>query len=57
MQALNVQPASILPLINEVDEPPLNQKTDKVKVQEANILQLQKPTNMKRLLEAYSDCV
>lgn len=63
MQALNVKPAVNLQveqkpqLLNEIYEPPLNQKSDKVKVQEANILSLQKPKNLKRLLEAYSDCV
>ena len=62
MQALNVkpvlnQPASKPQLLNEIYEPPLSQKSDKVKVQEANILSLQKPKSLKRLLEAYSDCV
>ncbi len=57
MQALNVKPVSIPLLVNEIYEPPLSQKSDKVKVQEANILSLQKPRNLKRLLEAYSDCV
>lgn len=57
MQAQNVKPVSILPLLNEIYEPPLSQKSDKVKVQEANILSLQKTRNLKRLLEAYSDCV
>lgn len=57
MQAQNVKPVSIPPLLNEIYEPPISQKPDKVKVQEANILSLQKPRNLKRLLEAYSDCV
>ncbi len=57
MQALNVKPVVVPPLVNEIYEPPLNQKSDKVKVQEANILSLQRPKNLKRLLEAYSDCV
>lgn len=66
MQALDVKPASVpnlalrLHLVNEIYEPPLHQKFDKtqhVKAKEANILSLQKPKNMKRLLEAYSDCV
>ncbi|MES2501744.1 MAG: hypothetical protein V4545_03985 [Pseudomonadota bacterium] len=63
MQALNVKPAvqsqvaSKPQLLSEIYEPPLNQKSDKVKVQEANILSLQKPKNINRLLEAYSDCV
>ncbi len=63
MQALNVKPVLIMQsepkpqLLNEIYEPPLSQKSDKVKVQEANIVSLQKPKNMTRLLEAYSDCV
>ncbi|WP_020167373.1 MULTISPECIES: hypothetical protein [Methylotenera] len=63
MQALNVKPVSLPSLAlkphltNEIYEPSLNQKSDKAKVQETNILSLQKPRNMKRLLEAYSDCV
>ncbi|WP_200883458.1 hypothetical protein [Methylotenera versatilis] len=56
MQAQNVKPVSIPPLLNDIYEPPLSQKSDKVKVQEANILSLQRP-KLKRLLEAYSDCV
>lgn len=67
MQALNVKPVSLpnlnskLHLINEIYEPSLNQKSvkasEKVNSQESNILSLQKPRNIKRLLEAYSDCV
>ena len=57
MQALNVKSVSEPQLLNEIYEPPLSQKSDKVKVQEANILNLQRPKNLKRLLEAYSDCV
>lgn len=63
MQALNVKPVfqmhseSQPQLLSEIYEPPLSQKSDKVKVQEANILNLQRPKNLKRLLEAYSDCV
>jgi hypothetical protein len=63
MQALNVKPVfqmqseSKPQLLNEIYEPALNQKSGKVKVQEANILSLQKPKNINRLLEAYSDCV
>lgn len=66
MQALDVKPVSLpnlalkLHLVNEIYEPSLHQKSDKtqnVKAQEANILSLQKPRNLKRLLEAYSDCV
>jgi len=66
MQALNVKPVSsaslaLKPLTNEIYEPSLNQKSvtasEKVNSQEANILSLQKSRNIKRLLEAYSDCV
>ena len=63
MQALNVNPVSTSQLesnpqlLSEIYEPSLNQKSDKAKVQEANILSLQKPRNLRRLLEAYSDCV
>ena len=63
MQALNVKPvvqiqsASKPQLLNEIYEPSLNQKSDKVKVQEAHIVSLQKPKSMARILEAYSDCV
>lgn len=57
MQALNVNPAAKPQLLNEIYEPSLNQKSDKVKVQETNVLILQKPKNINRLLEAYSDCV
>lgn len=57
MQSLNVKPVSKPQLLNEIYEPPLSEKSDKVKVQEANILKLQKLKNTNRLLEAYSDCV
>ncbi len=57
MQALNVNPAAKPQLLNEIYEPSLNQKSDKVKVQETNVLILQKPKNINRLLKAYSDCV
>jgi hypothetical protein len=63
MQALNVKPVFQTQsdpqpqLLSEIYEPSLSQKSDKVKVQEANILNLQKLKNLKRLLEAYSDCV
>ncbi|MBX9676059.1 MAG: hypothetical protein K2V71_05570 [Methylotenera sp.] len=57
MQALNVKPDAKPQLLNEIYEPPLNQKSDKVKVQETNVSSLQKPKNINRLLEAYSDCV
>ena len=57
MQALNVKPATKPQLLNEIYEPALNQKSDKVKAQETNVLTLQKPKNINRLLEAYSDCV
>ena len=67
MQALNVKPVSVTSmalkphLTNEIYEPSLSQKSakasDKVNSQESNILSLQKSRNIKRLLEAYSDCV
>ena len=63
MQALNVKPAVQLQseskpqLLNEIYEPSLKQKSDKVKVQEAKIVNLQKPKSMTRFLEAYGDCV
>ena len=57
MPALNLKTVSKPQLLSEIYEPPLSQKSDKVKVQEANILSLQRPKNLKRLLEAYSDCV
>lgn len=57
MQALNVKPAAKPQLLNEIYEPSLNQKSDKVKVKETHVLTLQKPKNINRLLEAYSDCV
>lgn len=48
-------------MVDEIYAPALSQKSDKasdkVKVQEANILSLQKPKSLNRLLEAYSDCV
>ena len=63
MQALNVKPVSTSQLeskpqlLNEIYEPSLNNKSGKVKVQEANIVSLQKTKDLRRLLEAYSDCV
>lgn len=70
MQASNVKPISqsnlvLKPyLVDEIYEPSLSQKSDKIKAeslsiktQEANMLSLQKTKNLKRLLEAYSDCV
>lgn len=44
-------------MVDEIYAPALNQKSDKVKAQESNILSLQKPKSLNRLLEAYSDCV
>jgi hypothetical protein len=44
-------------LIDEIYVPSLSEKSDKVKVQEANILSLQRTKNMNRILEANSDCV
>ena len=44
-------------LVNEIYEPALSQKSDKVKVQEANILNLKKPKRLTLMIEAYCDCV
>lgn len=44
-------------LIDEIYAPSLSEKSDKVKVQEANILSLQRTKTMSRMLEANSDCV
>lgn len=44
-------------LIDEIYAPALSEKSDKVKVQEANILSLQRTKSMSRMLEANSDCV
>ncbi|MES2500365.1 MAG: hypothetical protein V4605_09620 [Pseudomonadota bacterium] len=63
MQALKVKPVFQMQsepkpqLFNEIHEPQLNQKSDKVKVQEADIVKLQKSKSMTRFLEAYGDCV
>lgn len=57
MQATNVSKKIIPELLSEIYEPPLSQKSEKVKIQEANILNLKKPKNLKLLLEAYGDCV
>lgn len=57
MQATNVKKVVTTELNDEVHEPALSQKSDKVKVQEADILSLNKPKNFNRTIEAYSDCV
>jgi hypothetical protein len=57
MQATNVKKVASLELTDEIYEPTLNQKSDKVKVQEANILNLNKQKNFNRTIEAFSDCV
>lgn len=44
-------------LVEEIYAPALSQKSDKVKVQEANILKLKRSTDLRRILEANSDCV
>lgn len=44
-------------LVEEIYTPALSQKSDKVKVQEANILKLKRSTDLRRILEANSDCV
>ena len=57
MQVANGSKKIIPELLSEIYEPALSQKSDKVKVQEANILNLKEPKNLKLLLEAYGDCV
>ena len=57
MQVANTSKKIIPELLSEIYEPALSQKSDKVKVQEANILNLKEPKNLKLLLEAYGDCV
>lgn len=44
-------------LIDEIYAPALSEKSEKVKVQEANILKLQRAKSLSRILEANSDCV
>ena len=57
MQVTSFNKKPVVELISEIYEPPLSQKSDKVKVQEANILNLKKPKSLKLMLEAYGDCV
>jgi secreted Zn-dependent insulinase-like peptidase len=52
-----VKPVAKSVLINDIYEPALTQKSDKVKLQEANTLTLQKENSFNRFLEAYGDCV
>jgi len=44
-------------LVEEIYAPSLSVKSEKSKVQEANILALQRTKNLSRILEANSDCV
>jgi hypothetical protein len=57
MQVANVKQVAKPELISKVYETALSQKADKVKVQESNVVDLQKQANFKRMFEAYSDCV
>lgn len=57
MQVINVKKVVEAELIDEIYEPALNQKSDKIKVQEASILSLKKQKDFNRTLEAFSDCV
>lgn len=57
MQVINVKKVVEAELIDEIYEPALNQKSDKLKVQEASILSLKKQKDFNRTLEAFSDCV
>jgi hypothetical protein len=44
-------------LVEEIYAPSLSSKTDKVNVQETNVLKLKRASNLSRILEANSDCV
>lgn len=57
MQVTNASKKLMPELVSEIYEPALSQKSDKARVQEANVLNLKKPKNLKLLLEAYGDCV
>ena len=57
MQATNSQKKSAPELVQEIYEPALSQKSDKVKIQEANILNLKKSKSVLLTIEAYGDCV
>lgn len=57
MQATNVKKVAKPELIDDIYEPALSQKSDKVKVQEASILSLKKQKDFNRTIEAFSDCV
>ena len=44
-------------LIDEIYAPSISQKSDKVKIQEATALHLEKTKSLSRYLEACGDCV
>jgi len=44
-------------LTDDIYAPSLSEKSDKVKVQEANMQKLKRANNLRRILEANSDCV
>lgn len=57
MQVAQVKPVtkSAPPVKARLSE--ITQKTDKVKAQESNVVDLQKQAIHKRMFEAYNDCV
>lgn len=57
MQVANVKQVAKPEVISQVYETALGQKANKVKVQESNVVDLQKQASFKRMFEAYSDCV
>ena len=57
MQVTSSQKKSAPELVQEIYEPALSQKSDKVKIQEANILNLKKSKSVLLTIEAYGDCV
>lgn len=57
MQVASSLKKSAPELVQEIYEPALSQKSDKVKIQEANLLKLNKPKSFLLTIEAYGDCV
>ncbi len=59
MQASNLNSTQVVKpeIAKEIYNPALSKKTDGGKVQESNVVDLQKHKNFNRTLEAYSDCV
>jgi hypothetical protein len=59
MQALILNSTLVVKpeIAKEVYNPAISKKTDEGKVQESNVVDLQKHKNFNRTLEAYSDCV